>query len=40
MPDVAAQRLTELDRRISAIERAAQGDTPPTAEQLAKRRKN
>ena len=40
VPDVTAQRLTELDRRISAIERAAQGDTPPTAEQLAKRRKN
>ena len=41
LPDVTAQRLTELDRRISAIERAAQGDTPPpTAEQLAKRRKN
>ena len=40
LPDVMAQRLTELDRRISAIERAAQGDTPPTAEQLAKRRKN
>ena len=39
LPDVTAQRLTELDRRISAIERAAQGDTPPTAEQLAKRRK-
>ena len=40
LPDVTAQRLTELDRRISAIERAAQGDIPPTAEQLAKRRKN
>ena len=40
LPDVTAQRLTELDRRISAIERAAQGDTPPTAEQLAKRRRN
>ena len=40
LPDVTAQRLTELDRRISAIELAAQGDTPPTAEQLAKRRKN
>ena len=40
LPDVTAQRLTELDRRISAIERATQGDTPPTAEQLAKRRKS
>ena len=40
LPDVTAQRLTELDRRISAIEHAAQGDIPPTAEQLAKRRKN
>ena len=40
LPAVPAPRLTELDRRISAIERAAQGDTPPTAEQLAKRRKN
>ena len=29
LPDVTAQRLTELDRRISAIERAAQGDIPP-----------
>ena len=29
LPDVTAQRLTDLDRRISAIERARQGDTPP-----------
>ena len=29
LPDVTAQRLTDLDRRISAIERAQQGDTPP-----------
>ena len=31
LPDVTAQRLTELDRRISAIERAAQGDIPPVS---------
>ena len=40
LPDLVAQRLTDLDRRLGVLENAAQGDTPPTAEQLAKRRKN
>ena len=29
LPDVMAQRLTELDRRISRLEKDAQGDVPP-----------
>ena len=36
-PDLVAQRLTALDQRISHLEKAAQGDTPPSAEQLAAR---
>ena len=35
LPDLVAQRLTALDQRISHLEKAAQGDTPPSAEQLA-----
>ena len=31
LPDVVAQRLTELDRRIGALENAAQGDVPPAS---------
>ena len=37
LPDVVYQRLTALDQRISHLEKAAQGDTPPSAEQLAAR---
>ena len=37
LPDLVAQRLTALDQRISHLEKAAQGDTPPSAEQLAAR---
>ena len=39
LPDLAAQRLTDLDRRLGVLENAAQGDTPPTAEQIAARQK-
>ena len=35
LPDIVAQRLTDLDRRLGALENAAQGDTPPTAAQIA-----
>lgn len=37
LPDLVAQRLTALDQRISHLEKAAQGDTPPSADQLAAR---
>ena len=37
LPDLVAQRRTALDQRISHLEKAAQGDTPPSAEQLAAR---
>ena len=37
LPDLVAQRLTALDQRISHLEKAAQGDTPPSAEQRAAR---
>ena len=39
LPDIVAQRLTDLDRRLGALENAAQGDTPPTAAQIAARQK-
>ena len=39
LPDVVAQRIRDLDRRIGALEKAAQGDTPPTASQIAARQK-
>mgnify|MGYP000394051326 CR=1 FL=1 len=29
LPDVVAQRIRDLDRRIGVLENAAQGDTPP-----------
>ena len=31
LPDIMAQRLVDLDRRIGQREKAAQGDIPPTA---------
>ena len=37
LPDVVAQRITDLDRRISAMEKAAQGDVPPTIHDIRKR---
>ena len=40
LPDLVAQRLTDLDRRLGVLENAAQGDTPPSAEQIAARQKN
>ena len=39
LPDVVAQRIRDLDRRIGALEKAAQGDTPPTASQIAARQR-
>ena len=36
LPDVVAQRITDLDRRISAMEKAAQGDVPPTIHDIRK----
>ena len=39
LPDVVAQRIRDLGRRIGALEKAAQGDTPPTASQIAARQK-
>ena len=39
LPDVVAQRITDLDRRISALEKHKQGDMPPTAEQIAQHQK-
>lgn len=38
LPDIVTQRLTELDRRIGVLERSAQGDTPPSAQQITDRR--
>ena len=40
LPDIVAQRLTDLDRRLGALENAAQGYTPPTAAQIAARQKS
>ena len=37
LPDIVAQRLTTLDQRVSQLEKTAQGDTPPTHEQVAAR---
>ena len=34
LPDVTAQRLTELDRRISRLEKDAQGDVPPSIHEV------
>ena len=39
LPDIVAQRLTDLDRRLSQLEKAAQGDIPPTAAQIAARQR-
>ena len=39
LPDVVAQRIRDLDRRIGVLENAAQGDTPPTASQIAARQR-
>ena len=39
LPDVVAQRIRDLDRRIGVLEKAAQGDTPPTASQIAARQR-
>ena len=39
LPDIMAQRLTDLDRRIGQLEKAAQGDIPPTAQQVAARQR-
>ena len=35
LPDIMAQRLIDLDRRIGQLEKAAQGDIPPTPQQVA-----
>ena len=34
LPDVMSQRLTELDRRISKLEKDAQGDVPPSIHEV------
>ena len=34
LPDVMSQRLTELDRRISRLEKDAQGDVPPSIHEV------
>lgn len=39
LPDIVSQRLTDLDRRLSQLEKAAQGDIPPTAAQIAARQR-
>ena len=39
LPDIVSQRLTDLDRRLSQLEKTAQGDTPPTAAQIAARQR-
>ena len=39
LPDIMAQRLIDLDRRIGQLEKAAQGDIPPTAQQVAARQR-
>ena len=39
LPDLMAQRLLDLDRRIGQLEKAAQGDIPPTAQQVAARQR-
>lgn len=40
LPDIMAQRLVDLDRRIGQLEKAAQGDIPPTAQQVAARQRH
>ena len=40
LPDIMAQRLIDLDRRIGQLEKAAQGDIPPTAQQVAARQRH
>ena len=37
LPDIVAQRITALDQRVSQLEKSAQGDTPPTHDQVAAR---
>ena len=37
LPDIVAQRLTALDQRVSQLEKTAQGDMPPTHEQVSAR---
>ena len=37
LPDVVAQRITDLDRRISALECSEQGDVPPSIHEIQKR---
>ena len=39
LPDIMAQRLIDLDRRIGQLEKAVQGDIPPTAQQVAARQR-
>ena len=39
LPDIVSQRLTDLDRRLGQLEKAAQGDIPPTAAQIAARQR-
>ena len=39
LPDIVSQRLTDLDRRLSQLEKTAQGDIPPTAAQIAARQR-
>ena len=34
LPDVMSQRLTELDRRISRLEKDSQGDVPPSIHEV------
>ena len=38
LPDIVAQRITELDRRISALEKDAQGDVPPSIHEVIQKR--
>ena len=39
LPDVMAQRLTELDRRISRLEKDAQGDVPPSIHEVIQKQR-
>ena len=34
---MVAQRITELSRRVGELEKAAQGDVPPTQDEVAAR---
>ena len=40
LPDVMAQRLTELDRRISRLEKDAQGDVPPSIHEVIQKQQH